>query len=87
MSDEWATDWHHEALLRQAEVTRYREALDQWTALGYLAWGVIANAGWDGHDKSEGWQEAAVHWRDQYHGLLAERDSPALSPSSEKPEQ
>ena len=27
MSDEWATDWHHEALLRQAEVTRYREAL------------------------------------------------------------
>ena len=35
-----------------------------------LAWGVIANAGWDGMAKSPDWQEAAVRWRDQYHALL-----------------
>lgn len=35
-----------------------------------MAWGVIANAGWYGTEKSPGWQEAAVRWRDQYHALL-----------------
>ena len=36
----------------------------------YEAWAVIANAGWDGAGKSEGWQEAAVRWRDRYHKYL-----------------
>ena len=36
----------------------------------YEAWAVIANAGWDGADKSEGWQEAAVRWRDKWHAYL-----------------
>lgn len=36
----------------------------------YEAWSVIANAGWDGADKSEGWQEAAVRWRDKWHAYL-----------------
>ena len=30
------------------------------------AWGIIANAGWDGMAQSPGWQEAAVRWRDKY---------------------
>ena len=34
------------------------------------AWGVIANAGWDGMAKTPGWQEAAVRWRDDYHRWL-----------------
>ena len=38
----------------------------------YEAWAVIANAGWDGADKSEGWQEAAVRWRDKWHAYLDE---------------
>jgi len=42
------------------------------------AWGIIANAGWDGHDKTPGWQEAAVRWRDDYHRWLAQRASPGL---------
>jgi hypothetical protein len=36
----------------------------------YEAWGLIANAGWDGLDKTEGWQEAAIQWRDKYHEWL-----------------
>jgi len=31
-----------------------------------MAWGVIANAGWDDQPKTTGWQEAAVRWRDDY---------------------
>ena len=38
----------------------------------YEAWAVIANAGWDGADKSEGWQDAAVRWRDKWHAYLDE---------------
>lgn len=44
------------------------------------AWGLIANAGWDAHrgqvdlDKSPGWHEAAIRWRDRYHALLATGD-------------
>jgi hypothetical protein len=34
------------------------------------AWGVIANAGWDGSARTPGWQEAAVRWRDEYHSYL-----------------
>jgi hypothetical protein len=49
------------------DVTPELELLD-------LAWGVIANAGWDGMEKSPGWQEAAVRWRDQYHALLDRLD-------------
>jgi hypothetical protein len=30
------------------------------------AWGVIANAGWNGGAKSPGWQDAAVAWRDRF---------------------
>ena len=55
MSDEWATDWHHEALLRQAEVTRYREALTfasgvlrsptmTWEQRGVVAYDAITTA-------------------------------------------
>lgn len=39
----------------------------------YEAWTVIANAGWDGADKSEGWQEAAVRWRDKWHAYQDSR--------------
>lgn len=49
---------------RRAAVTPELDLLE-------LAWGVIANAGWDGSAKTPGWQEAAVRWRDQYHALLA----------------
>lgn len=42
------------------------------------AWGVIANAGWDGLAKTEGWQDAAVRWRDGYHRLLGGSPLPAL---------
>jgi hypothetical protein len=35
-----------------------------------MAWGVIANAGWDDCAKTPGWQEAAVRWRDDYHRWL-----------------
>ena len=34
------------------------------------AWGIIANAGWDGCAKTPGWQEAAILWRDRYHVVL-----------------
>jgi hypothetical protein len=34
-----------------------------------MAWGIIANAGWDGMAKTPGWQEAAVRWRDEYFAL------------------
>lgn len=34
------------------------------------AWGVIANAGWDGFAKTDGWQAAAERWRDDYHRWL-----------------
>lgn len=39
------------------------------------AWSIIANAGWDGFDKTPGWQEEALEWRDRYFvalGMLAE---------------
>ena len=36
------------------------------------AWGIIANAGWDGMAQTPGWQEAAVRWRDRYHEVLRE---------------
>lgn len=36
------------------------------------AWGIIANAGWDGMDKSYGWQDAAVRWRDRYDEWLSD---------------
>jgi hypothetical protein len=42
------------------------------------AWGVLANAGWDGAARPEGWQEAAERWRDRYHEVL----SRALHPQS-----
>jgi len=45
----------------------------------HQAWGVIANAGWDGDDKTPGWQEAAVRWRDAYHVTLAEGVSPGVA--------
>jgi hypothetical protein len=40
------------------------------------AWGLIANAGWDAStgrvdlEKSPGWHDAAVRWRDDYHAAL-----------------
>jgi hypothetical protein len=30
------------------------------------AWAIIANAGWRGEEKSPGWDDAAVRWRDDY---------------------
>lgn len=37
----------------------------------YLAWGVIANAGFTpDQEKTEGWHEAAERWRDDYHAYL-----------------
>lgn len=42
------------------------------------AWGLIANAGWDAHtgdvsgEKSPGWHEAAVRFRDRYHARLSQ---------------
>jgi hypothetical protein len=63
----------------------YQELAGQ-AGLLELAWGVIANAGWDGMAQSPGWQEAAVRWRDEYHrvlrrrfgGVPAEDDTPHL---------
>jgi len=37
-----------------------------------MAWGVIANAGWDGMAKTPGWQEAAIRWRENYFAWSAE---------------
>jgi len=34
------------------------------------AWGIIANAGWDDTEKTGGWQQAAVRWRDRFFALL-----------------
>lgn len=34
------------------------------------AWTVIANAGWDGAARTDGWQDAAVRWRDRWHAML-----------------
>jgi hypothetical protein len=42
----------------------------EMSALLESAWGIIANAGWDGMAKTDGWQEAAVRWRDRYLALL-----------------
>lgn len=54
-------------------------SIDEKTAnLLYEAWGLIANAGWDAHrgivdlEKSPGWHEAALRWRDAYHETLDE---------------
>lgn len=47
------------------------------------AWGIIANAGWNAgtgdvsEPKSAGWHEAAVRWRDNYHGWLSAHLSPS----------
>lgn len=44
-----------------------------------LAWGLIANAGWDAGTgnvdlaKSPGWHEAAIRWRDNYHESIKGR--------------
>jgi hypothetical protein len=43
------------------------------------AWGLIANAGWDAHtgntdlDKSPGWHEAAIAWREEYFRRIGRR--------------
>ena len=43
-----------------------------------LAWGLIANSGWDAHngntdlDKSPGWHDAAIRWRDSYFEYMKE---------------
>jgi hypothetical protein len=39
-------------------------------ALLEAAWGVIANAGWNGDAKHPEWQEAAERWRGDYHRWL-----------------
>lgn len=52
------------------EIFRETYEVVEADALLDLAWGIIANAGWDGNDKTEGWQEAAVAWRDRYHAYL-----------------
>src|SRR5690606_7451401 len=49
----------------------------------YEAWAVIANAGWDGAGKPEGWQEAAVRWRDKWHAYLSH--DPAASSAASQP--
>lgn len=48
----------------------------------HQAWGLIANAGWNATtgqvdlDKTNGWHEAALRWRDDYHQHLAEVEVP-----------
>lgn len=55
-----------------------------------LAWGLIANAGWDagtGQDdlaKSPGWHEAATRWRDRYHAWLGERQRGQIAERAEE---
>ena len=39
-------------------------------ALMQKAWVLIANAGWSETAKPEGWQDAAVKWRDEYQAWL-----------------
>ena len=62
------------AYVRETDLRYAREMMD----LCESAWGLIANAGWDAHsgntalDKTPGWHEAAIRWRDKYHGLLRE---------------
>jgi hypothetical protein len=49
--------------------------LQVWASqIGLLeaAWGLIANAGWDGLGKTEGWREAAEAWRTRYFEYLDE---------------
>ena len=84
LNDE-AHDHAHSAAIAEAKlaaaertVREQREALERWVDLADLGWGVIANAGWNGEDKTEGWDEAAVRWRDDYHALRA-----ALAPDTE----
>jgi hypothetical protein len=46
---------------------------DELADLTESAWGIIANAGWDGMAKSPGWQDAAIRWRERYFALLPDR--------------
>jgi hypothetical protein len=51
-----------------------------------LAWGVIANAGFnEGESKTPGWHEAAVKWRDSWHEFLAESPPPAPTTETQEP--
>jgi hypothetical protein len=51
-----------------AVVQARRDALAEAQDLLEAAWGIIANAGWDGSAKTPGWQEAAIRWRERYFG-------------------
>jgi len=55
---------------RIASVLEAAPAIADRDDLLYDAWAIIANAGWDGLDKTPGWQETAVRWRDAYHRTL-----------------
>ena len=60
-------------LAHDYEVELHAERVRAETAaeLLELAWGVSANAGWDDQAKTQGWQDAAIRWRDKYHAWLA----------------
>lgn len=49
------------------------------------AWGLIAGAGWGGLAKTEGWQAAAVVWRDRYHLMLGGTPPPAAEGATPEP--
>jgi hypothetical protein len=49
---------------------RLHRARKEEAELIEIAWGIIANAGWDGGAKTTGWDEAAIRWRDDYHAWL-----------------
>lgn len=53
--------------------------LEQAEQLLQEAWSVIANAGWDDLEKTEGWWEAAVRWRDKWHAYLDSQKNPGVS--------
>lgn len=72
--------WRHDHLRGVAYQRGYVKGLGKQHAtqeeLLYDAWNLIANAGWDAHrglvnlEKSPGWHEAALRWRDGYHAHL-----------------
>ena len=55
---------------------RFFSKRDSESELLDVAWGIIANAGWDAHsgettlDKTPGWHDAAIRWRDDYFAYL-----------------
>jgi hypothetical protein len=55
-----------------------------------VAWGIIANAGWDewsgdvNQEKTEGWLEATLRWREDYFYYLKSAQNPGLDTSPDE---